>query len=282
MRLNSAPLFALLIMSVLVISGCTQSDQVPTTAGPSEVSSDQAPPPTTTREEPACTPDWQCSEWSDCSQSGVQTRSCADANDCGVTTDKPTASQSCAPPVVEPLPITLSGSDQEATVLFDLLEGVSIFEMQNTGSGHFGIWLLDDMGENVELLVNEIGPFDGSKIVHINRQGDYLLDVSAEGNWEVTITQPRPTVAPETTYFSGRDQQYAGPFFLDSGLTRFTLHNTGSGHFGIWLLDSMGNYIDLLVNEIGPFDGSKAVGISREGIYYLDISAQGNWEIIIE
>jgi len=41
-----------------------------------------------------CTPNWQCSSWSAC-VSSIQTRTCVDINSCGVTTGKPTESQSC-------------------------------------------------------------------------------------------------------------------------------------------------------------------------------------------
>jgi len=282
MKLKSyhIPIIVILLIAVVFISGCVQTPESTTTTQPSKTP--ETTPQQTQSQEPECTPEWQCTGWSECSASGTQTRTCTDKNNCGVTTGKPAESQSCTPPIVEPEPITLSGSGQEASDIFELIEGVAIFELENTGSGHFGIWLMDDMGNNVELLVNEIGPFDGSKIVRIDREGEYILDVSAQGSWEVTIKQPRPTTAPETKTFSGKDQQYAGPFYLDSGLTKFKLKNTGSGHFGIWLLDSEGNNVELLVNEIGPFDGSKAVGIRREGIYYFDISAQGNWEITIE
>ena len=42
----------------------------------------------------SCTPIWQCSSWSSCSGS-TQTRTCTDSNSCGVSTDKPSESQSC-------------------------------------------------------------------------------------------------------------------------------------------------------------------------------------------
>ncbi len=48
-----------------------------------------------------CNPNWQCSSWSTCSSSGEQTRTCSDSNNCGVLTNKPEESQSCAPPVEE-------------------------------------------------------------------------------------------------------------------------------------------------------------------------------------
>ncbi len=43
----------------------------------------------------SCVPDWQCSSWSECSKSGIQTRVCTDSNDCNVLTNKPDESQFC-------------------------------------------------------------------------------------------------------------------------------------------------------------------------------------------
>ena len=50
----------------------------------------------------------------------------------------------------------------------------------------------------------------------------------------------------------------------------------------IWPLDSQGNTVDLLVNEIGPFDGSTAVGIQQSENYLLNVTADGNWTVTIE
>jgi hypothetical protein len=44
---------------------------------------------------PACTEDWSCIEWGACSQEGIQTRTCTDANACGTASDKPAESQTC-------------------------------------------------------------------------------------------------------------------------------------------------------------------------------------------
>lgn len=42
-----------------------------------------------------CVPDWDCSSWSDCTSSGSQTRTCTDLNNCGVTSGKPSETQTC-------------------------------------------------------------------------------------------------------------------------------------------------------------------------------------------
>ena len=90
-------------------------------------------------------------------------------------------------PVIEKEPVTLSGTGQQATETFHLDKGLTRFEMTHTGSGHFGVWLLDSEGNNVALLANEVGSFDGSKAERINKSGEYLLDVSANGSWTVSI-----------------------------------------------------------------------------------------------
>jgi hypothetical protein len=54
-------------------------------------------------------------------------------------------------------------------------------------------------------------------------------------------------------------------FTLNPGLAAFNMTHNGKNNFVIWLLDSKGNKIDLLVNETGIFDGSKATDI-KDGV----------------
>ena len=185
--------------------------------------------------------------------------------------------------IPEPAPIELSGTSQQATQKFTLESGLSIFKMTHIGTSNFAITLMDSDGQRVELLVNEIGKFDGAKAVGIAKKGEYILDVSANGTWTIKVEQPRPTTAeskPKT--FTGTGQQVSPFVKLDKGLTTFKLKHTGKSNFAVLLIDKNGNREELLVNEIGDFDGSKAVGISRSGIYLLDISADGAWTISVE
>ena len=202
------------------------------------------------------------------------------------TPEAPTATPTPEPtsiPTPTPEPITLSGTGQEATSKFSLETGLSIFRMTHDGDSNFAVWLLDGEGEKIELLVNEIGRFDGSKAVGIKNIGDYILDISADGRWTITIEQPRPSNAPPVPKtLKGKGQQASEVFYLDKGLARFEMTHDGDSNFAVWLLDDEGDKVELLVNEIGEFDGSKAVSIRNSGIYLLDISADGNWEISIE
>lgn len=177
-------------------------------------------------------------------------------------------------------PIELPGVGQEATQKFSLEEGLVIFRMTHSGQANFIIWLLNNNGDKIELLVNEVGYFDGSKAVNIKNKGDYLLDISADGKWTVKIEQPSPFSAPSVPQnFTGKGQQVSEMFSLGKGLATFKMTHDGSENFIVWLLDQEGRNIELLVNEIGAFDGSKATGIKNGGIYLLDIAADGNWTI---
>jgi len=134
-----------------------------------------------------CTPNWKCSDWGDCSSFGKQTRTCIDYNKCGISIGKPSEVQSCKPPIIEPEPIILSGNGKEATSFFELEKGLSIFEMKHDGDHNFIIWLYKDDGDRIDLLVNEIGEFDGSTVIGIDESGSYLLDITADGNWQISI-----------------------------------------------------------------------------------------------
>ncbi|OGF73656.1 hypothetical protein A3J56_00110 [Candidatus Giovannonibacteria bacterium RIFCSPHIGHO2_02_FULL_46_20] len=60
-----------------------------------------------------CTESWSCGGWSSCINS-AQTRTCADANNCGTTNSKPPLNQSCTPTPVS----TPKGTDLEISNLY--------------------------------------------------------------------------------------------------------------------------------------------------------------------
>jgi len=71
----------------------------------------------------SCTPVWQCTAWTKCSQAETQTRACTDKNNCGTTTGKPVEIQKCnyVPPKTatqeeETEPETISGEPETSPV----------------------------------------------------------------------------------------------------------------------------------------------------------------------
>jgi len=181
------------------------------------------------------------------------------------------------------VPQTYSDMGKQVSPLFTLTSGLTTFHMEHTGSSNFIVLLLDDYGNWVNLLVNKIGDFSGGKAIGIDAPGIHLLDIQADGTWEITVDQPTPISAPlPPQVYTGHGQEFSPFFTLGSGLTTFHMEHTGTSNFAIWLLDAQGDWVDLLVNEIGSFDGSKAIGIDAPGIHLLDIQASGDWEVSVE
>lgn len=188
------------------------------------------------------------------------------------------------PPAEEPEPINLSGVGQTATEPFELESGLVIVKMTHQGGANFIVKLLDQSGMPAGLgsVANEIGPFEGSQAVQ-TRAGQHLLDIQADGPWTIVVEQPRPADAPETTSFSGNSKSVTDFFRLSGGLHRFQLTHQGDANFIVKLLDKNGAPVDMsLVNEIGPFDGSKAVRVPKDDIYLLQVEANGPWTIRVE
>lgn len=215
-------------------------------------------------------------------------------------TPTPTATSTPTPtttptPEPTPEPIHLTGSGDTVSDKFTLGEGIAIFDMEHSGSSNYIIWLMNaDTGERTSLLVNEIGSFDGRKIVGVTGSamqaspGNYVLDISADGTWDITITQPKPTTGsdlPQT--YTGDGYDVVGPFNLEKGLAKFEMSHDGNANFIVQLYDTEGNQVELLANEIGSYTGTKAVGVTGElfdaspGPHYLNIQADGDWEITV-
>lgn len=197
---------------------------------------------------------------------------------------KPKPEPKPAPPP-EPEPITLSGAGQQATEPFNLESGLTVVKMTHDGQANFIVDMLDEAGQPVAPMgvVNVIGPFEGSTAFPVSA-GQHLLDIQADGNWNITVEQPRPTDAPATTNFSGSSSQATELFQLSGGLHTFRMTHQGKENFIVDLLDADGNPVAPmgLVNEIGPFDGSKATPVPDDGIYLLVVMADGPWTIDVQ
>jgi hypothetical protein len=170
--------------------------------------------------------------------------------------------------------------------MFRLEQGLTLIGMVHGGDGNFIVDLLDENGNPVAPmgLANEIGAFKGITPVQITRGGQYLLDIQANGPWEIIVDQPRVENAPERRSFSA-DIPAPTPFFeLSGGLHRVHMTHQGNGNFIVDLLDENGASVTPmgLANEIGPFEGSRAVQVPEDGVYLFAVQANGPWTIQID
>lgn len=205
-------------------------------------------------------------------------------------TESPTPTPTATPsptPTPEPTPApdgpsyAFRASGNAATETFYVEGGLVEFDLAHSGQSHFAIWLLNDRGEREELLVNTIGSWDGRVVMNLP-EGDYLLDIAADGTWNANVRQPRYSTVEVKSLpqsMSDDDSNYIGPIYVD-GLTRVSFVGQDDDHYGVWLLNHRGNNVDLLFNEIGPFEGSTAFG--GEGVALIQVDTNGRWKMVIE
>ena len=186
-------------------------------------------------------------------------------------------------PTPEPRGDEFVGTGPTATDPFTLDAGLAVFTLEHDGASNFAVVLYDGAGEYVDLLVNEIGEFSGETAVALPAADDYTLNVEADGTWRITFDQEIPASGdPVPTEFEGEGAAVSPFLEFDEGLVRFRLTHDGSSNFAVVLYGADGEYIDLLVNEVGRFRGSQAVSIEEPGLYVLDIDADGAWSVAVE
>jgi hypothetical protein len=92
--------------------------------------------------------------------------------------------------------------------------------------------------------------------------------------------EPEPAAAP--LEFSGSGEQATESFQLSAGLARFEATHQGESNFWVDLLDEEGNQLDMVVNDVGPVDASKAIQVPEDGTYLLNVEADGTWTIRVQ
>lgn len=173
--------------------------------------------------------------------------------------------------------IHLSGQGDTATDEIELKAGWATFTATHTGGSNFATHLQDEMGNDLELLVNTIGGYDGTIFAQIPADGTHYLNVKADGEWDFTVHQTPPAEmdqAPGTFEGTGDDVVF---FNIKNDNYKFTFDHTGESNFAVHL-----NGVNLLVNEIGNYNGSTRQSLQDDGMYLFSITADGDWSIKIE
>jgi hypothetical protein len=183
----------------------------------------------------------------------------------------------------EPATQKLAGRGRQATEKFTLGEGLAIFRTTHQGKSNFVVSLVNADGDEVQSLFNKIGRYDGAYGFEIKKAGEYLLNVQADGAWSFTIEQPRPQQGQSTPMTITGNKADVSPFLaLKKGLNVFKLGYKGDGGFAVTLADRNGRAVEYLVNTLKSYDGSVPVKVPEDGIYFLNVSAEGDWQVDIQ
>jgi hypothetical protein len=194
------------------------------------------------------------------------------------TTD-PSAPQKPAAPAmpVAQQPVEVTGSGKMVSKKFTLQGGLLTYHAVHSGSSNFIVYILDGAtGAEVTSIVNEIGKVDATKAMELKKGGTYAIQVQADGDWKVTLEQPRPNEAPEGPQAYNGNGTSLSPFFhADGGLLVIGGTYQGDGRVAIRLRDANGQVVEQIANQVGTFTGSKGVSVTP-GIYFLELYGKAN------
>ena len=151
-----------------------------------------------------------------------------------------------------------------------IVEGYGVLHVSYNGTGNFSIVSYEN-DEYDDLLVNNIGSYSGD--VLIDHSGTFSIEINAdEGNWNITSSG---LTVDDTTSFSGSGDAVTGITSHSGGAWHIT--NNGSSNFSVIQYGLDSGYMDLLVNEIGNYDGT-VMSESGDNIFFK-VHSNGNWSI---
>jgi len=82
---------------------------------------------------------------------------------------------------------TISGIGKDVSKPFFLKKGKAVINMDYKGESNFIVKLLDNDANLVSLLANQIGSWNGATAIRVPRDGEYIVDVTATGTWNIRI-----------------------------------------------------------------------------------------------
>ncbi|MFA6255883.1 MAG: hypothetical protein WC606_01745 [Candidatus Absconditabacterales bacterium] len=162
---------------------------------------------------------------------------------------------------------------QAITVLIRMIDG-----KKDETQGHFAQKYFEkaqELGLMNGLTLNSTANFD--KLATRGEVGILLFNASNLGSTGAINTSSDGGIT-----LSDVGTKITSSIHLTKGLHKFKLSYNGESNFAVTLLDSEGNYIALLANEIGDTESSIGVKIEKEGDYSFNVTADGSWTIVVD
>jgi hypothetical protein len=172
-----------------------------------------------------------------------------------------------------------SGNGNEVTDEFATEGGLVVLDVQHTGESNFQVQAIN--ADDEKYLVNAIGDYDGRVALYMP-PGDWQLDVTADGSWSADVTQPRynsEDVQAVPVSGDGQHADYFGPIEFQ-GTTEVYFEIQDDSQASVWLADTNGEKVELLHNEIGPYEGTTVTNQEGVGLIIVDTDS-AEWRIEI-
>jgi hypothetical protein len=179
--------------------------------------------------------------------------------------------------------IKLQGSGRQSSDKFTLQPGLAVINTTHQGKSNYIVYLVNSDGEEVQSLFNSIGKYDATRGFEITKPGEYVLNVQADGIWTFAIEQPRPTTGESTPRTITGKKTEVSPFLnLKKGLAVFKYGYQGDSRFSVMLMNQNGRAIEQIVNTLKASNGSAPIKIEEDGLYFLNVNADTNWQIDVQ
>lgn len=205
-------------------------------------------------------------------------------------TEAPTPAPTEAPtPTVEPTPsptpeptatpfdpsalqaVKLNGKGDDVVTVTPPDSWVYRCVMTHAGKGNFVVY--PTINGDKTLAINEIGKYSGQFPMVFGSTDPATVEITANGKW---------TLSMEPLLLNGKMEQegkgmYVSDVFNTDKAHIFSIKHTGKANFIVRFCSMNGE--DLLVNEIGNYEGKKLVEMEAGSVGYWVIIADGTWSI---
>ena len=152
-----------------------------------------------------------------------------------------------------------------------------LVSMTHDGTSNFAVISKTATDGYISLLANTVGIYSGTMFQVLSKKKKLsLFEVSADGNWTITI---KPLSA--ATKWNGNSISGSGdtvvkiPAKTKAG-NKLGMQFVGTSNFAIISYSKSGKYLSLKANEIGDYSGTKTFG---SGATYLGVEAEGTWTL---
>ncbi|MEV0974971.1 hypothetical protein [Microtetraspora glauca] len=151
-----------------------------------------------------------------------------------------------------------------------------LIRFSHDGESNFIVYTVNGRGKTDELLVNEIGPYDGTVLYNAyDSKGTVGLQIKADGAWTATfkpVTKARCWCA-STIRGTGDQVLKLSP---TRGLRTVRAAHNGESNFIVYGYPRVGTYGDLLFNQIGSYKGKALLPV---GTRLVTVHADGTWTL---
>jgi len=197
------------------------------------------------------------------------------------TKAEPTPTPTQLPPTPTSVPVfegqEYSGTGDDIIDLSDLPETPLLLTISHEGNANFIIQAYDADNNLKGLIVNTIGSYQGRRALNLFGELPARLSVQADGSWSIKIDDisKAPTLdVPGIIEGKGDDIILLAGGKPDT----ISLSHQGQGNF-IVMAHKVGDlFPDLVVNEIGKYEGKNLIPTSTD---IIEIQADGPWSMEI-